>query len=46
MTMATPQLDKKDFYNRVIMLSLPIAFQSLMLASVAAADALMLGRVA
>lgn len=44
--MATPQLDKKDFYNRVIMLSLPIAFQSLMLASVAAADALMLGRVA
>lgn len=38
-------MDKKHFYNRVVSLSLPIAFQSLMLASVAATDALMLGRV-
>ena len=40
-----PVIDNKDFYRRLTRLALPIAFQSLMLASVAAADALMLGRV-
>jgi len=35
----------KEFYTRLIKLTLPIAFQSLMLASVAAADAVMLGRI-
>ncbi len=39
-------IDNKTFYSRLRELSLPIAFQSLMLASVAAADALMLGQVA
>ncbi len=34
----------KAFYNKLIRLTLPIAFQSLMLAAVAAADAVMLGR--
>ncbi len=38
-------IDWKDFYHRLFVLAAPIAFQSLMLASVAAADALMLGRV-
>ncbi len=38
-------IDKKLFYGKLIRLALPIALQSLMLASVAAADALMLGRV-
>ena len=33
------------FYKKLIHLTLPIALQSLMLASVAAGDALMLGRV-
>ena len=36
----------KTFYYRLYVLAAPIAFQSLMLASVAAGDALMLGRVA
>lgn len=36
----------RSFYRRLGQLALPIAFQSLMLASVAAGDALMLGRVA
>ena len=36
----------KTFYYRLSVLAAPIAFQSLMLASVAAGDALMLGRVA
>ena len=40
------QIDNKVFYNRLGQLALPIAFQSLMLAAVAAGDALMLGRVA
>ncbi len=40
------QIDKKAFYSKLRQLSLPIAFQSLMLALVAAGDALMLGRVA
>ncbi len=35
----------KEFYNKLMRLTLPIAFQSLMLAAVAAADAVMLGRI-
>ena len=35
----------RDFLKRLFALTLPIAFQSLMLASVAAADAIMLGRI-
>jgi putative MATE family efflux protein len=38
--------DNKQFYRNLIRISLPIALQSLMLALVAACDALMLGRVA
>ncbi|MCR4886148.1 MAG: MATE family efflux transporter [Clostridiales bacterium] len=38
-------VDRKAFYGRLRQLTLPFAFQSLMLASVAAADALMLGSV-
>ena len=37
---------KKEFYSSLIRLALPITLQSLMLALVAAADALMLGKVA
>ena len=36
---------KKEFYRNLVRLALPITLQSLMLASVAAADALMLGKV-
>ena len=39
-------IDKKVFYKNLARLALPIALQSLMLASVAAGDALMLGKVA
>ncbi|MCR4617044.1 MAG: MATE family efflux transporter [Lachnospiraceae bacterium] len=39
-------IDKKEFYKKLWQLSLPIMLQSLMLALVAAGDALMLGRVA
>lgn len=39
-------IDNKLFYRNLTRISLPIALQSLMLAMVAAADALMLGRVA
>ena len=39
-------INKKDFYKTLTRLALPIAFQSLMLAAVAAGDALMLGKVA
>ena len=39
-------LDNKAFYSRLTRIAAPIAFQSLMLALVAACDALMLGRVA
>ena len=39
-------IDKKVFYERLRKLALPIALQSLMLAAVAAGDALMLGRIA
>ena len=35
----------KEFYSKLWNLALPIALQNLMLALVAAADALMLGRV-
>lgn len=35
----------REFYKKLTRLTLPIAFQSLMLAAVAACDALMLGRV-
>lgn len=41
-----PIIDKKVFYRNLARLALPIALQSLMLALVAAGDALMLGRVA
>ena len=37
--------EDKEFYNKLVRLTLPIAFQSLMLAAVAAADAVMLGRI-
>ena len=40
------EIDKSEFYGKLKKLALPIAFQSLMLAAVAAGDALMLGRVA
>lgn len=36
-------MTKRDFYNKLIRLTVPIAFQTLMLAAVAAADAFMLG---
>ena len=39
-------IDKKEFYGNLTKLALPIALQSLMLAAVAAGDALMLGKVA
>ena len=39
------QIDNRAFYKRLKELSFPIIFQSLMLALVAAGDALMLGRV-
>lgn len=39
-------VNKTEFYRNLARLALPIALQSLMLASVAAGDALMLGRVA
>ena len=38
------QIDRREFNRKLWKLALPIAFQSLMLAAVAAADALMLGR--
>ena len=40
------QIDNRAFYAKLRKLATPIAFQSLMLASVAAGDALMLGSVA
>ena len=42
--MKTASFDR-EFYGKLRRLTLPIAFQSLMLAAVAAADALMLGRL-
>ncbi len=39
-------INNKEFYRNLTRLALPIALQSLMLASVAAGDALMLGKVA
>ena len=43
--MVLVQIDNHLFYSRLWQLTLPIALQSFMLASVAAADALMLGRI-
>ncbi|MCR4739606.1 MAG: polysaccharide biosynthesis C-terminal domain-containing protein [Lachnospiraceae bacterium] len=43
--MNTVSIDKKAFNKELIRLAFPISFQSLMLAMVAAGDALMLGRV-
>ena len=43
--MTSIKIDNKQFYKRLWSLTLPIALQSLMLALVAACDALMLGRV-
>ena len=40
------KIDNRSFYDKLGRLALPIAFQSLMLAAVAAGDALMLGRIA
>ena len=40
------KIDNRTFYSRLWQLTLLIALQSFMLASVAAADALMLGRIA
>ncbi len=42
----TMPIDNRAFYRRLRTLALPIALQSLMLAAVAAGDALMLGQVA
>ena len=39
-------IDRKAFYRHLISIALPISLQSLMLALVAACDALMLGRIA
>ena len=44
--MNNSDIDSRAFNKRLLQIALPIAFQSLMLAAVAAADALMLGRVA
>ena len=44
--MTGTKIDNRIFYKRLWTLALPISFQSLMLAMVAAFDALMLGRVA
>ena len=44
--MSSVTVDNKAFYTKLKTISLPIIFQSLMLALVAAGDALMLGRVA
>ena len=46
MTNTKTKIDKEVFYRHLWALALPIMFQSLMLASVAAGDALMLGRIA
>ena len=43
--MKSSVIDNKIFYRNLIRIAFPIALQSLMLAMVAAADALMLGRV-
>lgn len=39
-------IDKREFYKNLTRLAVPIALQSLMLAAVAAGDALMLGKIA
>ncbi len=40
------RINRREFYKNLLRLALPISLQSLMLASVAAGDALMLGKVA
>lgn len=40
------KINKREFYGNLTRLALPMAFQSLMLAAVAAGDALMLGKIA
>lgn len=45
-TLTETHIDKKVFYKNLARLALPISLQSLMLALVAAGDALMLGQVA
>ena len=42
----TNKINNKTFYKQLLLLAFPIALQSLMLAAVAAGDALMLGRIA
>ena len=42
----TNKINNKTFYKQLFLLAFPIALQSLMLAAVAAGDALMLGRIA
>ncbi len=44
--MTSYQIDNQAFYRKLAALAVPIAFQNLMLAAVAAGDALMLGRIA
>ncbi|MBQ8093058.1 MAG: MATE family efflux transporter [Clostridia bacterium] len=46
MVNTSTRIDNKAFYERLFQLALPISLQSLMLAAVAAGDALMLGRIA
>lgn len=41
----TSKAENKEFYKKLTALTLPIAFQSLMLAAVAACDSIMLGRI-
>ena len=43
---STVTIDNRAFYRKLTAIALPIAFQSLMLAAVAAGDALMLGQIA
>ena len=40
------RINRREFYKNLLRLALPISLQSLMLASVAAGDALMLGKIA
>ena len=46
MRMSKTWFSDREFYAKLVRLTLPISFQSLMLASVAAGDAVMLGHIA
>ena len=46
MRMSKTWFSDREFYGKLVRLTLPISFQSLMLASVAAGDAVMLGHIA